>query len=124
MGTRRRPPADVTVLGAGSALEGKLTARGAVQLDGAVSGELNTSGALSVSREARILGEVHAQAITVHGKIHGIVSARTHLQVLTGGEVRGHARYATLEVERGGIMDGSATRMVVDDSAPQREAAE
>jgi cytoskeletal protein CcmA (bactofilin family) len=44
------------------------------------------------------------------GRIDGIVHVRSHLRVSRGGVLRGHARYLTLEIERGGVMDGSTTR--------------
>ena len=125
-GKRQQPNGEITVLSAGCALEGKLTARGPVQLDGAISGGVTAEGPVSVGVGARILGEVRADALTVNGKIHGMVFVRSHLQVLASGAVRGYARYATLEVERGGVVDGSAT-LQHEASAPgddMRDAAE
>ena len=130
-GKRRQPTSDITVLGAGTALEGKLTVRGAVQVDGAISGSLTAEGDLSVGPSGRILGEVRAATLSVRGKIHGIVVARCRLHVLSSGAVRGHARYATLQIERGGVMDGGASLIIEgqeqkqqDDNHDLSEAAE
>jgi cytoskeletal protein CcmA (bactofilin family) len=122
---QRQPEGGVTVLSAGCALEGKLIARGPVQLDGAISGGLTAEGAVTVGTGARILGEVRAGALTVRGKVHGMVFVRSHLQVLASGAVRGYARYATLEVERGGVVDGHTTlQSEISATTELRQAAE
>jgi cytoskeletal protein CcmA (bactofilin family) len=106
-----QPGGEVTVLSEGCALEGTLSARGPVQIDGAISGGLITDGHASIGASARILGEVRADELSVHGEVSGLVFVRGHLQVAASGAVRGYARYATLEVARGGVVDGAATLM-------------
>lgn len=125
-GKRQQPGGDVTILSVGCALEGKLTARGPVRVEGAISGGLTAAGPVSVAAGARILGEVRADTLTVRGKVHGIVFVRSHLQVLESGAVRGYARYGTLEVARGGVVDGSTTLQAEVSAAGDelREAAE
>lgn len=122
-GKRQRPNGGVTVLSADCALEGKLTARGPVQVDGAISGALSAEGAVCVGRGARILGEVRADTLTLSGTIHGIVFVRSHLQVQASGSLRGYARYATLAVAKGGVVDGSTTLQVEANAPDEMRAA-
>jgi len=124
--TARRPTSfATTVLAEGSALEGKLTVRGALQVDGAVSGQLSCDALLSVGSTGRVLGEVRAEQLSVAGRAYEKVYARGHLVVRASGQVRGHARYASLEIERGGIMNAS-TSLAADypESDQERDAAE
>src|SRR5688572_2337098 len=102
---QREPIKNLTVLGVGSALEGKISVRGALQVDGAVSGQLSCEAELSVGSTGRILGQVRSAQLTVAGRVDGIVYTRDHLSVLASGQLHGHARYATLQVERGGVMN-------------------
>lgn len=111
------PAGNLTVIAAGSAVEGKLRIRGAVRVDGAVNGAVIAEGSVVVGPEGRILGEVEADDLTVAGRIDGILRVRGHLRVQASGAVQGHARYTTLEVERGGVMDGSTTHLVEGQSA-------
>ena len=104
------PAGRVTLISAGSELQGDLRVRGALRVEGAVYGNVTTDGHLSLGPEARILGEVRAHSLAVGGRIDGIVRVRDHLKVLRGGVVRGHARYQSLEIERGGVVDGSTAR--------------
>jgi cytoskeletal protein CcmA (bactofilin family) len=111
-GKRQRIAAgSTTVIAAGSVVEGTLRVRGMVQVDGTIEGTLIAEGHVSVGPEGRIVGEITADQLSVGGKVEGTIFARNHLHVLASGTVRGNARYTTLEVERGGIMDGSASRV-------------
>jgi cytoskeletal protein CcmA (bactofilin family) len=115
-GKRPKPPAatpqDITIIASGSAVEGKLLIRGAVRVDGAVNGAVVADGSVVIGPEGKVLGEVEADDLTVAGRVDGIVRVRGHLRVQSTGAVQGHARYTTLEVERGGVMDGSTTHLV------------
>lgn len=111
-GKRQRLAAgSTTVIAAGSVVEGTLRVRGMVQVDGTIQGTLIAEGHVSVGPEGRIVGEVTADQLSVGGKVEGTILARSHLHVLASGSVRGDARYTSLEVERGGVMDGSASRV-------------
>ena len=110
MFSKPRPTAcPVTVVSAGSALQGDIRVRGALHIDGAVCGNVTTDGDMSVGPDGYILGEVRARTLRVGGRIDGIVHVRQHLCMLRTGHVRGHASYHTLEIERGGVMDGSTS---------------
>ena len=105
----------ITVIAAGSQVVGTLRVKGIVQVDGSIEGTLIAEGHVSVGPEGRILGEVTANELSVGGCIEGTLLAKGHLHVLATGKVQGEARYATLEVDRGGVMDGRASH--VEESA-------
>lgn len=101
----------ITVIAAGSIVEGTLRVRGMVQVDGTIDGTLIADGHVSVGPEGRIVGEVTADQLSVGGRVEGKIHAKNHLHVLANGMVRGNARYTSLEIERGGVMDGNASRV-------------
>lgn len=111
-----------TVVSAGSALQGNLRIKGPLRIEGAVYGNVTTDGHMSVGPEGRILGEVRAHSLTVAGRIDGIALVQHHLLVLRTGVMRGHARYQSLEIERGGVMDG--TTSLADDTPSDSEQGE
>lgn len=122
-GSKRATKAEssITVIAAGSVVEGTLRVRGMVQVDGTIDGTLIADGHVSVGPDGRILGEVTADQLSVGGKIEGTLNARGHLHVLASGAVRGNARYASLEIERGGVMDGNASRLDEAKSVPDND---
>ena len=118
----------VTVIAASTELQGDLRVRGALRVEGAVYGNVRADGHMSLGPSGRIVGEVRANTLAMAGRIDGIVQVRGHLHVLSGGIVHGHARYQSLQIERGGVMDGT-TALATDapessDEEDEYEAAE
>ncbi len=109
-GKRQQAAQAITVIASGSVIEGTLRVKGMLQLDGTVQGTLIAEGHVSVGPEGKILGDVTGDNLSIAGRIEGTVNARGHLHVLATGVVQGGARYASLEVDRGGVMDGRASR--------------
>lgn len=110
-GKRQQAAQAITVIAAGSVVEGTLRVKGMLQLDGTVQGSLFAEGHVSLGPEGKILGDVTGDNLSIAGRIEGTVAARGHLHVLATGVVQGGARYSSLEVDRGGVMDGRASRL-------------
>jgi cytoskeletal protein CcmA (bactofilin family) len=101
-------PAEPTVIGRGTVIEGIVRTSGRIQIDGQIDGTLEVDGHVSVGPNGRVTGEVVADDLVVGGRVEGRVTARKHLHVASSGSVRGEVRYGTLQVDRGAVMDGSA----------------
>jgi cytoskeletal protein CcmA (bactofilin family) len=104
-----------TILAAGSALEGHLRARGELVIEGAIAGDVVTESSIVIGVEGRVLGEVRGTELRIGGRVDGIVRARGNLRLLGSGRIHGHASYDTLEVERGGLLLGSALKTLPTD---------
>lgn len=120
---KRVKTSDTTIIALGSVVEGTLRVRGPVRVDGTIDGTLIAEGHVFVGPEGQLLGEVTADELSVAGKVDGTLYARNHLHVLATGSVRGNARYTSLEVDRGGIMDGSASRVAEAEATELTAAA-
>lgn len=96
-----------TVIGRGTVIEGVVRVAGRVQIDGAIDGSLLADGHVSVGPNGSILGEVVAHELAVGGRVEGKVSVREHLHIAPQGVCRGEVRYGSLQVDRGGVLDGS-----------------
>jgi cytoskeletal protein CcmA (bactofilin family) len=99
--------AEPTVIGRGAIIEGTVRASGPIQVDGQIEGTLQVDGQVSVGPHGAITGELIADEIVIGGRAHGKVSARGHLHVAAGGSVRGEVRYGSLQIDRGGVIDGN-----------------
>ena len=101
----------ITVIASGSVVAGSLRVRGMVQVDGTIEGTLIAEGHVSVGPEGKVMGDVTADDLSIGGLVVGTLHARGHLHGLPSGIVRGEVRYTTLEIDRGGVMDGRASRV-------------
>jgi cytoskeletal protein CcmA (bactofilin family) len=97
-----------TVIGKGTLIEGVVRVSGSVQVDGHIDGGLHAEGHVSIGPSGCVLGELIAEELAVGGRIEGTVNVRNHLYVAPGAAVRGEVRYGSLQVDRGGVIDGSA----------------
>ena len=96
-----------TVIGRGTLIEGTIRVSGRVQVDGQIDGTLLAEGPVSVGPSGSIVGEVSAHELAVGGRVEGKVNVREHLHVAPNGICRGEVRYGSLQVDRGGVLDGS-----------------
>jgi cytoskeletal protein CcmA (bactofilin family) len=96
-----------TVIGKGTVIEGTMRVSGRVQIDGKIDGTLIAEGHVSVGPDGSVLGELSAAELAVGGHVEGQISVRGHLHVAPQGIARGEMRYGSLQVDRGGVIDGS-----------------
>lgn len=96
-----------TVIGKGTVIEGNIKVLGRVQVDGMIDGSLIAEGHVSVGPTGSVLGELQAEELAVGGRVEGKVIIKNHLHVAPGGIARGEVRYGSLQVDRGGVIDGS-----------------
>jgi cytoskeletal protein CcmA (bactofilin family) len=106
-GKKATSAAEPTVIGRGSVFEGNIRASGHIQVDGHIDGTLHVDGQVSVGPQGVITGEVMADELVIGGRVQGKAHARGHLHVASGGSVRGEVRYGTLQIDRGGVIDGT-----------------
>lgn len=97
-----------TVLGANSVIEGKLSSKGNVRLDGQFSGTLEINGNVLVGETARIHADIDARNISIAGAVRGNVSGNK-VQLLRTGRIWGDIKARALTTEEGAFIDGKIT---------------
>lgn len=106
-----------TVIGRGDRFEGTLRVSGMLHVDGEIVGSIVVNGLVSIGPAGLVQGEIEADKISVAGKIEGRTYARGHLHMLATGIVRGEVCFASLQVDRGGLLDGHTSVVELDSSA-------
>lgn len=119
----RKNRLDQTVVGHGTAIEGTLKAEGSVHIDGMIHGGVEGADVVSVGPDGAVHGEVNAASqVVVGGAVEGIVRVAGLLRVRAGGRVSGEAHYLSLEVEKGGLLQGTSHQL--DTAEPARAQLE
>ena len=101
-------PEITTILGKGSAFDGKLTFEGAVRIDGNFSGEIRTDGTLIVGQSAEVQAEITAATIVVEGLVRGDLNARDSIEIHASARVYGNLSSPSLEIQKGSVFEGNA----------------
>lgn len=112
-----------TILGKGSAFDGKLTFEGAVRIDGVFSGEIRTDGTLIIGETAEVKAEIVAQTVVIEGEVRGDLTASGSIEIHAPARVYGNLATPSLEIEKGSVFEGNcqmqAERSVVRPDAPR-----
>jgi cytoskeletal protein CcmA (bactofilin family) len=111
-------PEITTILGKGSAFDGKLTFEGAVRIDGEFSGEIRTSGTLIIGESAEVKADVDAATIVVEGLVRGELQASESIQIHKPARVYGNLTTPALEIERGSLFEGNCQMGQQADTRP------
>lgn len=106
-GSKKTHPQEPTLIGKGAVIEGTVRVYGPVQVDGQIDGALLAEGHVSVGPTGSVVGELVAEELALGGRVDGRIQVRNHLYIAPGASARGEVRYGTLQVDRGGVIDGS-----------------
>jgi cytoskeletal protein CcmA (bactofilin family) len=97
-----------TILGKGSAFDGKLTFEGAVRIDGEFSGEIRTEGTLIVGESAEVKAEIAAARIIIEGVVRGDLKAAECIEIHSPARVFGNLATPSLEIQKGSLFEGNS----------------
>src|SRR2546423_3239670 len=89
-------------------IDGDLSFRNELLIDGKVNGKINATGALIVGKSARIRGEVRVKSVIVQGTIEGNVFASERCVLEPGATLRGDVESPRLALDENASFLGSA----------------
>jgi cytoskeletal protein CcmA (bactofilin family) len=107
-------PEITTILGKGSAFDGKLTFEGAVRIDGVFSGEIQTDGTLIVGETAEVKAEIKASTIVIEGLVRGDISATEAIEIHAPARVYGNLATPSLVIQKGTVFEGNCRMESLD----------
>ncbi|QQR91255.1 MAG: polymer-forming cytoskeletal protein [Myxococcales bacterium] len=99
-----------TVIGEGTVIIGQIEVSGELQIDGVVDGTIKATGPVAIGPSGVLQGELRGTEVSVAGRIEGAVIVDGALRMLASGVIQGEAVYQSLQVDQGGVINGSTTR--------------
>jgi cytoskeletal protein CcmA (bactofilin family) len=104
-----RPEAALSIIAAGTEIEGNMYCDGDLRIEGHVHGTVVCKSRLIVGPSGRIDGDVDAYQIVVAGNIAGDVTARDGIQLLETGVIRGDVVTEHMAMLSGALLNGKLT---------------
>jgi cytoskeletal protein CcmA (bactofilin family) len=95
-----------TVLAEGATFTGDIVVPGALVLSGAVRGDGDIGGTLSIARGARWEGQVRARTAVVAGELIGSLTVADRLEIGAAAVVKGRISARSLAIARGAVIEG------------------
>jgi cytoskeletal protein CcmA (bactofilin family) len=86
---------------------------GRAVINGSLQGELQADDLL-VGARGKLVGNVKVRKADIYGETHDTLQASEHLLIRSTGRISGKATYGEIEIERGGLVQGS----VLPEGAP------
>ena len=98
------------VVGEGVTLSGKLNVPDIAVISGKIDGELSAREVL-VGVTGVVHGKVTADILDIRGEVHQELISKKSLFVRSTGRVMGNISYLEIEIEKGGDIQGTLTRI-------------
>lgn len=133
LGTRQAPafrpggPSTASVIGPDLVIQGNLSSKGEVQIDGEVQGDIHATHII-IGENARVTGGIVAEECVIRGHLLGTVRGRRVLLQSTS-HVEGDIYHQTMAIEQGAFFEGKSRRTddplagIAPPAEPARERA-
>ena len=107
-----------SLLGKEIKIIGKISSKGAVQLDGILEGEI-TASKLVIEKSAKVVGSVTSEDLVIKGRIIGPVFGKK-VRFGSSARVEGDTFHETIAIEDGAYYEGSIRRQSIDKDLPTK----
>ena len=98
-----------TLIGQGTVLDGTVTTKETMRIDGLVKGEIHSEGHLIVGETGRIEGNINSRSVLNAGYIHGNVNIDERLEITSTGTIVGDIVTVALVIEEGASFRGNCS---------------
>ena len=106
MADKKQGNDDLSLVGAGTLIEGKIKTDGSIRVDGTLIGEIVAKASAAIGLTGTVEGGVMAKNVTIAGKVKGTVTATEKLTLEGKSITRGDIRASKLIVDEGATFDG------------------
>ena len=111
-----------SVIGADMVVNGDIHAKEAVRVEGSVTGDVETEGAMIISASGRVKGNVKGSSIIIGGSLEGDLTSGGRTEVASTGKVIGNIRTKSLIVDENAVFQGQCI-MNAEGLAPLPESS-
>lgn len=101
-----------SIIGADMVVDGNIRAKEGVRVEGSVTGDVVTEGALIISASGKVKGNVKGSSIFIGGSLEGDLTSSGRTEVVSTGKVIGDIRTKSLVVDENGVFQGQCTMNV------------
>lgn len=98
-----------SIIGPDMVLEGNISAKEAVRVEGTIKGNVSSEGAVIVSATGKITGNVSGSNIMIGGTIEGDMTSGGRIEVAATGKVNGNIKTKSLIIDENAVFQGQCT---------------
>ena len=94
-------------LGENTRLEGTLTIKGGLRVDGQIKGKIRSESMITIGETALIQADLEARTIISNGHIEGEIRSADYVEISLPGSIKGSIETRELILEKGVFFDGT-----------------
>ena len=113
-----------TWIGQDTLVEGKITTREDICIQGRLKGAVESSAAVLIPEGGHVEADIVARNVTIHGRVAGDVEAVEKAEIGASGVLAGGILAATVVVHAGATFEGSVRSRNKPESKPGQPAPE
>lgn len=111
-----------TCLGADVCIEGTVTFKSAIHVDGTVTGRIHSdSGLLRIGRTARLEAEIEAGQVQVMGTVKGVIRAKKRIELKSTARITGDIIAPEVAIAEGVVFKGRCKMLSDEKSVSYKE---
>ena len=122
MADKQQGNGELSLIGSGTVVEGKIRTDGSIRVDGRLVGDVVAKANAAVGINGVVEGTVTAHNVSLAGKVSGTVTASEKLILEAKSVMRGDVRASRLVVDEGALFDGQCA--MTSQSGPGRIASQ
>lgn len=121
MSDKRQADGELSLIGAGTKVEGSISTEGSVRIDGTMVGDVVAKTNVAIGLGGSLEGTLSATNVSLAGRVKGTITATEKLILESKSVLQGDIRASKLVVDEGATFDGRCT-MIAD--SPGTKSAE
>jgi cytoskeletal protein CcmA (bactofilin family) len=79
-----------------------------VRIEGTIHGDVESAGDVVIGEKGIVKSNIHARNVVIAGAVHGNVTAKESLTILTSGQLNGNSSASRLVVNEGAVFNGGS----------------
>lgn len=95
------------MLGPTSVVEGKLSFRGQVRIEGTFTGEITTTDRLVIGASAKVSARIQCGSVEVSGEVNGEIRATESVELKDRARVKADIATPSLSIDKGVVFEGN-----------------
>ena len=96
----------INIIGIGTEIDGSLSTKGDIRIDGKISGDLNSKAKIVIGISGEVFGEIQAENAEISGLIKGDLNVKESLFLTATAKVTGNINSNKLIIEQGAQLTG------------------
>lgn len=111
---KTNPNTTDTLIGEKSVVEGNITSKASLRIEGKVKGDIKCEGDVIIGKNAELTSNILARNVINAGSITGSIKTDAMLTITSTGKVKGDIHVRSLSIAEGGVFIGSSKMDVTD----------